>query len=455
MASIGGSGFVMVETPDGHAELFDGNNAMPLTTPGELGQGMQRVFFKKYANGMYTGIAAGSVAVPGILAALHSAWAAHGKLGWEALFEPALEFAREGIDFPATSAYYLEATWPELWSQFAETRALFTHDGDSDIYKEGDRFRQPQLAESLTLVARNGPEVFYEGELGRSIVDRIAVDGGLLTLEDLSTYKCETRVPIATTAFGWKVESNPPPAVGGAVLIHMLSLLDGARFEDPLERLTAVIQAERDAVGYRLEHYEDPGEVASALEDALTRLRSRGAGSPSTTHMSTADSDGLLCAITESNGYSSGLVVEGMLLNNTLGEEELNPQGAHGLPPGSRCHSNMTPTVARSDDEVIALGSPGADRIVNAIAHTLMAMGVDGRDLHDAILAPRAHLARMPDGETLYYEPGLPGESVGIRAQAYDDLHMFFGGVNAVSFRSDGTLAAEFDPRRSGSAALG
>jgi gamma-glutamyltranspeptidase/glutathione hydrolase len=449
-ASLGGSGFVTVRSPDGAVEVVDGNNAMP-ETPLPEGTAESRRVYLDYSNGMYTGIGGGSVAVPGILAAVRRAWERHGGIEWPALFSPAIRAAREGIAFPRTSAYYLSVTWKEIWSAFPEARASFGRDGRP--LHEGECLVQPELADALQAIADEGPEIFYSGTLAAEIADAIATDGGRLSLDDLRSYRAESRLPIATEAFGWRVESNPPPAVGGAVLTHMLALVRHLALGDPVERLRAIVEAEGAAVGYRLERYNDPGEIAGALEEALGRLRLRGFGPPSTTHTSAADADGRVCSLTESNGYGAGLVVEGVLLNNTLGEEELNPP-AYRLPPGSRCHSNMTPTIATGPELTVGLGSPGADRIVGAIAQTLIAIAVDGRSLADAVAAPRAHLAMRPEGAILCYEPGLPGDALGYLGRPYDDLHMFFGAVQAASVDRDGRVDAAHDPRRSGGTAL-
>src|SRR5688572_12372800 len=161
-ASIGGSGFITVRSPDGSVEVFDGNNSMPHTIPESPGTGLRRTYLD-YSNGMYTGIGGGSVAVPGILKAVQMAWERHGHIEWAALFEPAIKAAREGIAFPKTSAYYLSVTYKEIWSQYPDAAALFTVDGRPML--EGEALVQPQLAESLELVANEGPDVFYSGSL--------------------------------------------------------------------------------------------------------------------------------------------------------------------------------------------------------------------------------------------------------------------------------------------------
>ncbi|MGH2753847.1 MAG: gamma-glutamyltransferase, partial [Actinomycetota bacterium] len=343
-ASIGGSGFIAVRTPDGTVEVIDGNTTMPLTDPSEPGQGMRRIFLPEYADGIYMGIGGGSVAVPGVLAAVRVAWERHGRIEWQALFQDAIAVARDGFPFPKVSDYYLSCTWDGIWSEYGESRAIFTV--NERPMREGEPLEQPELAEALSEIAAHGPEVFYAGALGEEIVATIERDGGFMTLDDLKSYKAEIRKPVSTTAFGWQIDSNPPPAVGGAVLVHMLALLEDADVHDPVKRLTALVEAQRMAVGYRRERYHDVEGVAAAFEEALAAIHHRSRRSSETTHTSSADADGYVCSVTESNGYGSGLVVHGMSLNNTLGEEELNPLGMHRIPPGSRTHSNMAPTVA-------------------------------------------------------------------------------------------------------------
>ena len=453
-ASMAGAGFVTVRTPSGVVEVFDGNSTMPTTPPSHPGQGVKRVYLD-YSNGMYTGIGGGSVAVPGVLAAIRKAWEAHGKIEWPALFEGAIAIARNEMPFPKTSAYYLSVTWNEIWNNYPVAREVFSRDGNP--LAEGDPMTQVDLAEALALVAERGPAAMYEGELATEIADAIAEDGGFLARDDLKLYEAEVRAPVSTEVFDWLVQSNPPPAAGGAVLTHMLALLQKADLRDPRSRLLALIEAESAAVGYRTDRYQEPGEIAGALAEVLDNLRAMPNASPETTHASATDADGYACAVTESNGYGSGLVVHGVLLNNTLGEEELNPLGAHGLPCGSRCHSNMAPTIATGGGRAVALGSPGADRIVGAIAQTFVNLAIDGADLKDAVTAPRVHIATRPQGRLLCYEPGLPGDQfpdLPYIPRPYDDIHMFFGGVQAASVTDDGVVDAAHDPRRSGGSAL-
>jgi gamma-glutamyltranspeptidase/glutathione hydrolase len=451
-SSLGGSAFVTVAAPDGTVEVIDGNSAMPHTPPPQPGAGVTRVHLP-YSDGVETGIGGGSVAVPGVLAALHRAWRRHGTAPWDEVLAPAIAAARKGIAVPPTSAYYLSVTWRALWSRYAEAAALLGRDGVPLV--EGELLRQPALAEVLEEVARHGPRVFYEGEVAADIAASARRDGGFLQKSDLSSYEAEVRPPLMIRAFGSEVFTNPPPATGGAVLAHLLTQMESSLpalgSDDDKTRLQAFVGALGAAYAYRRQRYQDPSGIAAAYAEAVGRLK----GPASTTHASAADTGGYACAITASAGYGSGLVVRGIVLNNTLGEEELNPLGIHSLPPGARCHSNMAPTIVRSEGRTVALGSPGADRIVSAIAQALLRITVDDADLAAAVSSPRAHLDRRAEGEVLCYEPGLPGDAIeGYPARPFEDKHMFFGAVQAAELRPDGRVAAAHDPRRSGASAI-
>lgn len=453
VGSPAGGGFVAIGTPSGTTEVVDGNVAMPVTAPPDPGRGIRRVFLPEYANGIFVGIGGGSVAVPGIVAALRRAWERHGRIQWPALFAPAIRAARAGIAFPRTSAYFASATWRELWSAYPETVSCFGANSGEQL-REGETLVQPELAEVLAELAEAGPGALYGGPLGDDLVAAAAADGGWIGAHDLAAYEAEVRAPVAAGAWGWEVASNPPPAVGGAVVVHMIELLRSADMSSPQRRLAAIVAAQRTALTHRIKRYGDPGAVASAFDEVLRGLRPpdaiRALRSESTTHCSAAGSDGLACAITQSIGYGAGPSTRGVLLNNALGEEELNPRGWHRLEPGSRCLSNMAPTIARGRGRTVALGSPGSDRIVTAVLQTLIALAVDGCNLGDAVAAARAHLEVRGDDFRLCIEPGLPSPGDAMDVLAYPQRHMFFGAVQAAETDGAGRVDAAHDPRRSG-----
>jgi gamma-glutamyltranspeptidase/glutathione hydrolase len=223
-----------------------------------------------------------------------------------------------------------------------------------------------------------------------------------------------------------------------------------------------VITIQRAVLSYRTSVHDRSPDLEADGTDLLARVGQHGLsairGSSSTAHVSAVDSAGNACAITMSSGYSAGLVIPGtgILLNNALGEVELNRRGLHSLPPGTRLASNMAPTTARSrSGRVLAIGSPGADRITTALLLVLGQGCLHDRDLQDAIDAPRLHVRVLDDGSS----PGLVVEHeadeaiaaavrrASVPSHTYPVPHFFFGGVGAALVRADGDLRAAVDAR--------
>lgn len=181
-------------------------------------------------------------------------------------------------------------------------------------------------------------------------------------------------------------------------------------------------------------------------------------GSPSTSHTSTADSEGRVCAVTVSAGYGSGAMPPGtgFWLNNSLGELELNPRGYHGLAPGTRMVSNMAPTTARTRAEALAIGTPGADRITTALSSVLIHHLVDDQALEDAVAAPRLHAEIANETYDVSIESDIAIAGIDpARIRVFPGRSMYFGGVQAAAVRHDGSLAGAGDARRAGAVATG
>jgi gamma-glutamyltranspeptidase / glutathione hydrolase len=159
-----------------------------------------------------------------------------------------------------------------------------------------------------------------------------------------------------------------------------------------------------------------------------------------------------------SAGYGSGVVPEGtgFWMNNSLGEIELTRAGPATLAPGTRLLSNMAPTIARRPDgEIVAVGSPGADRITTALLITLVALLLEGRGLDASVHRPRLHVEFTEGGTRVAHEPGVDLHGLNLPTRPFDALHMFFGGVAAAARLPDGRLEAVADPRRQGGARVG
>jgi gamma-glutamyltranspeptidase/glutathione hydrolase len=262
----------------------------------------------------------------------------------------------------------------------------------------------------------------------------------------------------------WQIATNPAPAVGGATLAAILLLLDDHPFgswnEEEVRRLVRVQRAVLEYRTRRLEPANDRVAEATRLLDMARVGDLPGiVASPSTIHTSTVDTDGTGCSITMSAGYGSGFMAPGtgMWMNNSLGEVELHPGGFHGLPPGSRLFSNMAPTIARAaNGSVLAIGSPGADRITTAISSVLLNFVHLGMSLRDAITHPRVHAEVFGGQPTIAHEPGLPvADFDGLVARRFPDLSMYFGGVQATLHDPRAGLFEAADPRRDGGTARG
>jgi gamma-glutamyltranspeptidase / glutathione hydrolase len=416
LVSLSSGGFVTVQ-PAGGAAPYTVDGWMDMPGRGrEVGGGTWDVH-TEYGGGLDITIGPGSVAAHGSVAALEVAHRRDGRLPWREVVAPAVDVARGGFRLGAASRYYLEYVHDLIFGWDDASRAA-VHDHHGELVTE--LVVLPDLVRSLRLIADEGAATLHTGELADLIATDVLDRGGILGPEDLAAYEPVVRESLATRVGDWTLATTPPPSVGGVSVIAMLRLLDGRPrgtwTDDDLDHLVAV---QREVLGHG---------PASLLE------------SGSTAHCSATDSDGRACAVTVSSGYFSGMIARGtgIWLNNTLGEQELNPDGLHTLSPGTRLLSNMAPTVGRHrDGSVLALGSPGAGRIATAITQVLAGF-VGGLGLQEAIHHPRVHV----------HDALRPTEVV--KRESEEGLTMYYGGVAAALLRPDGRLVAAADPRREG-----
>ncbi|MFO6452786.1 MULTISPECIES: gamma-glutamyltransferase [unclassified Aeromicrobium] len=438
LVSPSAGGFLTIQPPDGSAPVtIDGWMDMPgRDVPDRLGQGTWDVH-TEYGGGVTVTVGAGSVATHGAIAAFGEAHRRWGRLPWAELLAPAIDVARGGFRLSAASRYYLEYVHETIFG-WDEASHAAVHDQHGGV--AGHDIVVPHLADSLQRIARHGPQELYTGELGHAVADDVLARGGILGPTDLAAYEPVVRPALTARMEGWTLGTNPPPAIGGVSVAAMLRLMAGHGLDDT-EHL---IRVQRRVLGERLrvfDHTDDLERDAAAFLELVDRDGLAALESGSTAHVSTADAQGTACAVTISSGYSSGMIARetGIWLNNCLGEQELNPRGLHGLPFGSRLLSNMAPTVGRhADGGVLAIGSPGADRITTAIVQALTGLVEDGLGLQEAIDHPRIHVHRAatPDEEVKVEDP--------------DDLTMYFGGVSGTLVTAEGALVAAADPRRDG-----
>jgi gamma-glutamyltranspeptidase/glutathione hydrolase len=457
VCALAGGAYVTVWAPGHDPVTFDGNHAVPGRglAGGERGGGKVDVRLD-YGGGVSTIVGPGSVAGPGALAAVEKAWQRFGSLPWGELLRPTIEVVRAGFPLPTACRYYLGYSGEVI---FGRSRDSYTalHDADGHLYDRGTPIHVPHLADSLAAIAERGAAVFYEGELAEAISAHVRDGGGALTLDDLTAYEAIERPALVADIDDWHIATNPPPAVGGAVLTAMLLACGDLHASDwdgnSLDKLIRVQRACLDFRRDRLDIAEDVDAAAAALIRAATdgQFLSQWSSS-STVHTSAVDDAGVGCAVTASSGYGSGEMPDGtgLWLNNGLGEIELNRRDVDSRQPGERLPSNMAPTVARSSDATMAIGSPGADRITTAMHQVLVNALQFGMPLEDAIGHPRVHVDTTGDSDRLCAEPGLDLPALDLPLQAFPGINMYFGGVSVATFdRSTGFQVAA-DPRREG-----
>ena len=307
------------------------------------------------------------------------------------------------------------------------------------------------------MIASNGADVFYRGEIAERIVDHVRAGGGSLTREDMSACEAVERPALVAELGDFRIATNPPPAVGGAVLAAMLLAFGRGAFECwDREALDRLIRVHRACLDYRRQHLDIADNVDAEAEVLLNAAMDghllSGVVSAATVHTSAVDERGLGCAITASSGYGSGDMPErtGLWLNNGLGEIELNRGATDSRTPGTQLPSNMAPSVARSADSVLAIGSPGADRITSALHQVLVNVLQFGMPLDDAIRHPRLHVDMSGSTTRLMAETGLDLPQTDLPVKRFDGINMYFGGVGAARYADATGFEVAADPRREG-----
>ena len=397
-----------------------------------------------------------SCGVPGTAAGLAHALERFGSMPLTELIGPGVRLAREGAPVNRQQAYILEILAP-IHEQMAGTRELYAPQGRR--LGEGDLFAFPELAAALERYAAEGAEPFYKGEVARAISDFVVGNGGYIGPGDLASYAAIERKPIETRFRGAEVLTNPPPSSGGILISYCLGLLERLGPRSGPEQLVAAMEAanSRRDLAFAESLYEEGMEAGFLDPIGLDLAAADLLGS--TTHISVLDAAGNCASVTCSNGSGSGVLVPGtgVILNNMLGEEDLNPAGFHLIAPGRRVPSMMAPTVVLRDGEIVlALGSAGSNRIRSAILQTVVRAVEQGFPVDAAIEAPRLHFEQG----VVQAEPGIEEaaleriEARGLPVLRRPALNLFFGGVQAVARDPrTGELSGGGDPRRGGAVA--
>jgi gamma-glutamyltranspeptidase/glutathione hydrolase len=282
--------------------------------------------------------------------------------------------------------------------------------------------------------------------------------GGHLSMDDLKQYRLIQRPPLRHLYQGHRVATNPPPSSGGTLINFSLAALDGQDLasdgfgsERHLKALAQVMAHTNLARGDGL--LSRPAQCGRLIDAYRASVAGHPVNNRGTTHISTIDSDGNCASLTLSNGEGSGQLLPGtgIMLNNMLGEEDLNPEGFNRWARDVRVSSMMAPTLAEDQRRLIAIGSGGSNRLRTAILQTLINLIDFDMAPEHAVNAPRIHLERdQLDIEPGFAEPALRtlfAEYPGHRL--WGSHNLFFGGTHTVCW--DGKrFSGAGDPRRGG-----
>jgi gamma-glutamyltranspeptidase/glutathione hydrolase len=468
LASLGGGGFLLAHTQDRRAKLFD----FFTQTPRSKRPRDELDFFPILADFGATQqefhIGLGSIAVPGVVRGAFGIHRSLCRMPIRDIIQPAIRAARDGVPVNGLQHYIGTIVAPILRSN-ADAMALHASPtAPGELAREGERVGNRALAELLDTLAREGADPFYRGEIAQRLARDSREHGGHLSLTDLARYRVVVREPLAMRYRGARILFNPPPSLGGTLIALALGVLEhetlnkdgagGLQHLSALARAMGLIQRLRRERG--IDRSLDARSARSLLDPKQLEIlhAALSAGNQSTrgtTQISVADGPGNLASLTLSNGEGSGYVLPGtgIMLNNMLGEEDINPHGFHDWQPNRRLASMMSPTVMETfDGALVALGSGGSNRIRSAILQVIVGLVDLGQPLSLAVEAPRIHL----EDDVLNVEAGLPAATLHQlstefpRQRIWPEKNLFFGGAHSIMRGADSQLSGRGDSRRGG-----
>jgi gamma-glutamyltranspeptidase / glutathione hydrolase len=466
LTSLAGGGFLLAHTNKRENILFDFFTQTPRNKNLKSNPDFYPlvVDFGDTTQEFHIGL--GSMAVPGNIAGYFHVHKKLGSLPFSVVAEPAIEYARRGVELNDFQFWCLSALNAILTKE--ETgKKIFTKDGI--LLRPGDIYKIPDLANTLEYLVKEGVGGFYRGELRDMIIRDSEELGGYLTKEDFENYKVIERKPLEVKYNGNKFITNPPPSSGGALIAFALELLEGAKIGEHkfgsfehLKTLSEIMEftnlARKDGYDKNIYNSDVAQKFLSKehIEKYRELLNTKVNKWGSTTHLSVVDAMGNAASMTTSNGEGSGYFIPGtgIMMNNMLGEEDLNPHGFHKWQEDVRISSMMSPTMVLKDDRPeLVLGSGGSNRIRTAILQVIS--NVLDFDMHikDAVNSPRIHWER----NNFNIEPGFRGDVVGRikginkkdEIVEFSAQNMFFGGVHSVT-KENGSFDGAGDLRRGG-----
>lgn len=491
---IGGGGFLLhLKAGEEAPQAYDFREVAPLRSHSKMfldskGEEIPR----KSVDGIF---AAG---VPGLVAGLVELHEKYGKLPLPTVMAPAIKLAREGFLVNSELAHALLVRGNVLHEFEASRKIFFKKKGE--ILKEGDLLIQKDLSETLSLIASLGKKGFYEGKTANAIVSESRRLGGLISHEDLRTYKVKKRSPVSGTFKNFKIYSMSPPSSGGIHVIQILNIVendplkswgvqdaktihltasamqqafvdratylgDADFVEVPVEKLISKEYAALVRTKMSLDYARKQNEVTPMDPELIKTMEKVDQESSETTHFTIMDKEGNVVSSTQTiNGYFGSAVIvpgTGVLLNNEMDDFSTkagasNIFGAVGsdknlVEPKKRPLSSMSPTIVMTGKKpVLAIGSPAGTRILTCVAQSLLNYLEHDLSLYDSLSAVRYHHQWSPD-QLRVEEIGLPDKTMKALKRNGHDINLQNLGCRVQAVANEGDkLIGVSDPRGAG-----
>jgi gamma-glutamyltranspeptidase / glutathione hydrolase len=478
-SGIGGGGFMVIYLAKTRQVItIDFREKAPLTaTPGMYQDASGRILAERMKEGHE------AVATPGSLAGLAYALSHYGTITLPRALKPAIDVAEYGFQITPLLGSMIANSAAKL-AKFPASAEIYLKPGGRP-FKTGEKLTLKDLAKTYRLISEQGIDIFYRGSLAGAIEREMKRAGkGLLTRQDLALYKPALRQPVQGTYRGYDVFSMAPPSSGGTHVLEILNVLEGydisALGVNSADTIRLMADTMMQVFADRTKWMGDPDFVEVPVKTLLSsehtlhiRKEIEKGGLPSasgkptssgtdqTTHISVADREGNLVALTQTinSFFGSGVVVPGtgILLNNEMNDFDPKPGGPNSIAPGKRPVSSMSPSIVLKDGRpFLTIGMPGATRIITALPQVIMNVIDHGMTLQSAIDSPRVHCTSDKEIAMEARIPGSVRESLarkGYRIEVKKDFDLYFGGAQGVMIDSSGVLTGGADPRRDGSVA--
>ncbi|EJK6269328.1 gamma-glutamyltransferase [Salmonella enterica] len=480
--NLGGGGFMLLRTKDGATTAIDFREMAPAGATRDMLLDEQGNPDSKKS--LTSPLASGT---PGTVAGLSLALEKYGSLPLNSVVRPAIKLAQEGFIVNDALADDLKTYGSEVLPHHENSKAIFWKDGEP--LKKGDKLVQQDLANSLTMIAENGPDAFYKGEIARQIAQQMQQNGGLITTDDLAAYQAVERTPVSGEYRGYQIFSMPPPSSGGIHIVQILNILENFDMKKygfgSADAIQIMAEAEKYAYADRSEYLGDPDFVNVPWQALTSKAYAKSiAGqidinkakpsseirpgklapyeSDQTTHFSVVDKDGNAVAVTYTlnTTFGTGIVAgnTGILLNNQMDDFSAKPGvpnvyglvggEANAVGPKKRPLSSMSPTIVVKDGKTwLVTGSPGGSRIITTVLQMVVNTIDFGMNVAEATNAPRFHHQWLPD--ELRVEKGFSPDTLKLLEQKGQKVALkeAMGSTQSIMVGPDGELYGASDPR--------